>query len=138
MVDLELDSLITKLKRERPIRTSRILKFPVRFPQHPLTEAEMANAEWVKSWQGTPVTTYQYRALALLDEDFYIYLCKKYRPEIQCVWTIDEFKPLFNEIHRAIAYLVEQGYTVEKALKEYFKPASMKARKDRDDEPATE
>lgn len=105
----------------------------MRFPTGPLTAEDIEGCEFVETQHGDLVTEYQYRSLCLLDDQFYRYRAKKYQDYSVSVFEIEEFKPLFNEIHRAVKYLVSQGYTTHDALIEFLKPAAQKARKDEDE-----
>ena len=108
----------------------------MRFSREPLTPAELAAVfTHACARHDVDVTEYQYRALAVLGDDFHRYTCKKYPPEEVCVWTVEEFKPLFNEIHRAVVYFVSQGMSVKEALIEFITPS--KGRKVEVDGPAT-
>jgi hypothetical protein len=120
MVDLALDELIEKLRAERPAKLGRVSRSKMVFSKAPLTTEEAEAATWVESNHGTQVTEYQYRALALIKDSFHAYRWKKY-PEDVCVWAIDEFKPMFNEIHRAIAHLVDnEKLSIHDALIKYL------------------
>ena len=114
---IALEMLLDKLRADRPIKLSRVIKSKIRFSTAPLTAEELSEATIAFCYtHDTQVTEYQYRALAVLDDAFSAYACKKYPPEDTCIWTIDEFKPMFNEIHRGVAHFVKQGLSVRDAL----------------------
>ena len=130
---LALDLVLDKLKAERPIRLSRLTKSTLRFPKGPLTADDVVGCEWVESNHGTLVTDYQFRALCLLDDSFHAYRWKKYQDPNVCVFTIEEFKPLFNEIHRAVVYLKSLGSDTHEALVEFLRPKAQQGRKEADE-----
>lgn len=115
---IALEMLLDKLRADRPIKLSRIVKSKMRFSGGPLAPNEKLVCGTVYCTQhDTEVTEYQYRALAILGDSFHEYACKKYPPEdAPCVWTLDEFKAMFNEIHRGVDYFVKQGLSVKEAL----------------------
>ena len=114
---IALEMLLDKLRADRPIKLSRVIKSKMRFSTAPLTAQELGEVGVAWCYRhGTEVTEYQYRALVVLNDEFSAYACKKYPPEDTCIWTIDEFKPMFNEIHRGVAHFVKQGLSVRDAL----------------------
>lgn len=114
---IALDMLLDKLRADRPIKLSRVVKSKLRFPAVDLTPDELSQASMCKCYRhDTPVTEYQYRALAVLSEEFHRYACKKYPLETTCIWTIDELRPMFNEIHRGVTHFVQKGLSVRDAL----------------------
>lgn len=114
---IALDMLLDKLRADRPIKLSRVVKSKLRFPTADLTPDELNRASMYACYQhDILVTEYQYRALAILGDDFHQYACKKYPPEATCIWTIDEFRPMFNEIHRGVTHFVQKGLSVRDAL----------------------
>jgi hypothetical protein len=129
---MDLESIITTLRKERPPRL-RMARSDLRFPKGPLTAEELAACTRVETPQGLIVSEYQWRALAVLDDDFYRYRWKRHRDESMSIFSIDEFKPMFNEIHRAVVYLVGQGKTPHDALVEFLKPNARESRKDADE-----
>lgn len=120
---IALHLLLEKLMADRPIKASRVIKSKMRFSSAPLEPEELSDYVCMDhtNYPDALVTEYQYRALAVLGDDFHKYACKKYPPELSCVFLVDEFKPIFNEIHRAVTYFVGQGLTVHEALVTFIK-----------------
>jgi hypothetical protein len=87
----------------------------------------------VETPQGVLATEYQWRALAVLEDNFFKYKSRKYRDHEVSIFAIDEFKPMFNEIHRAVVWFMEQGRTSHEALVEFLRPIALRSRKDEDE-----
>lgn len=120
---IALEMLLERLRAERPAKLSKVIKSKMRFSGAALAPEEMSDLTSMDhtSWPEAIVTEYQYRALAVLGEDFHRYACRKYPPEASCVFLVEEFKPMFNEIHRGVTHFVGQGLSVHDALKTFIK-----------------
>lgn len=105
------------ISRRKALRFNKELKFS----GDPLTEEECKEATWVEVPLGSKCTTYQHRALAVLDDVFYAYRWRKYQGVLD-IFTIEEFKPMFCQIHRAVVFLQSQGLSVKEALYRYIRP----------------
>lgn len=131
-MDMGLESIIGKLRKE-PAPRLRASRSKLRFSKEPLTSEELAACALVETPQGVIVTEYQYRSLAVLNDNFFKYRSKRYRDYSISIFSIDEFKPMFNEIHRAVAWLVGQGKSPHEALLEFLRPTAHKSRKEADE-----
>lgn len=120
----DLLTVLEALKLETIKPTTRARKLS--FSAEPLTPAELATSyEAVCVGCGATVTEYQYRALAVIKDSFYEKAVKKYPPEHHsidtCILVAPEYRPMFNEIHRATAYFVSKGLSVHDGLVVFLK-----------------
>lgn len=90
------------------------------FSKDPLTEQELLGLT-TECEHGTKCSTYQLRALVVLDDKFHVDRFTGHRGVVKCVFEIPEYMGLFNEIHRAICYYVDQGLGVREALYRFLK-----------------
>ena len=122
-----MDGLLTEvldtLKAETPPKR-KIAKR--KFENGPLSQNELDGCLWESCYTcGKQVTEYQHRSLAVIKDSFYAKAVKKYAPENHtpetCILAVDEYQPMFNEIHRATAHYVSEGLSVQEALIKFIK-----------------